>query len=231
MAKKNEAPTESGIDVGETLGRAELFVEKNKKALAIIIGAVVIIVGGFFAYKYLYAAPRETQAGAEAFQADYYFERDSFKLALEGDTMSKGYLAIIDEYDGTDVANRAKHAAGICYLRLGKYDDALTQLESYSNTGDLFVDAQNIGLIGDAYMEKGDVDQAIDNYKKAAEKSTNNFTTPHYLFKAAGAYEDQKKYKEAFDLYERIKNEYYTSAEGQEVEKHISRVKVLGNIQ
>lgn len=227
MAKKTVKQEEGSIDVTEQLGKAEQFLEKNKKAIAIIVGAVVLIVGGFFAYKKLYAQPREEQAQTEMFQAQYYLEKDSFNLALNGDSASKGFLAIIDEFSGTDAANLAKHSAGICYLNLGKFDEALEQLDGYSNTGDLFVDAQNIGLQGDAHMEKGDVDQAIELYKKAADKSDNDFTAPIFLMKAAGALEDKKDYKGALELYERIRDNYSLSREGQEVEKYISRAKIL----
>ena len=98
------------------------------------------------------------------------------------------------------------------------------------SSNDIIVGPQNLGLIGDAYMEKNQVDEAIDYYKKAADKSDNNFTAPIYLMKAAGALEDQKKYKEAVELYERIKTDYYQTREGQEVEKLIARAKILGGV-
>lgn len=230
MAKKIEHQEEGAIDVTATLGKAENFVEKNKKAIAIIVAGIVVVVGGFFAYKKLYAGPREEQAQSEMFQAQYYFERDSFNLALNGDSASKGFLAIIDEFGGTNAANLAEHCAGICYLNMGKYDDAISHLKEF-NANDVIVGAQNLGLIGDAYMEKNQVDDAIEYYKKAADKNSNNFTTPIYLMKAAGALEDQKKYKEAIELYERIKTDYYTTREGQEAEKYITRAKILGGIQ
>lgn len=230
MAKKNEKHDEGTIDVAATLGKAENFVEKNKKALAIIVGGIVLVVGGFFAYQKFIAAPREEEAQNAMFQAQYYFERDSFNLALNGDGTAAGFLGVIDEFGGTDAANLAEHCAGICLLNTGKYDEAIEHLKEFSSD-DIVVGAQNLGLIGDAYMEKNQVDDAIDYYKKAADKSDNNFTAPIYLMKAAGALEDQKKYKEALEIYERIKNDYYQTREGQESEKFIARAKILGNIQ
>ncbi len=231
MAKKIENQEEGAIDVTATLGKAEQFIEKNKKALAIIVGAVVLIVGGYFGYQELVAKPREESAQKEMFQAQYYFAKDSFKLALDGDSTAKGFLTIIEDYSGSKAANLAHHYAGICYLNLGKFDDALAQLEGYSNTGDMFVDAQNIGLIGDVYMEKGQVDEAIDSYKKAADKSDNDITAPVFLMKAAIAYEGQKKYAEAIEMYEKLKNDYYNTPNGEQAEKLITRAKILGNIQ
>ena len=87
-----------------------------------------------------------------------------------------------------------------------------------------------IGLIGDANMELNNVDEAIKYYLSASEKSTNQFTTPLFLRKAAFAYEQKSEFKEALGLYERLKNEYGKTEEAREVEKYIARVKTLGNI-
>ena len=79
-------------------------------------------------------------------------------------------------------------------------------------------------------MELNRVDDALKYYLKAAEKNSNDFTTPVYLKKAAFAYELQKNYAEALNIYERIKKEHGRSNESREIEKYISKVKALGNL-
>ena len=74
------------------------------------------------------------------------------------------------------------------------------------------------------------MDEAVKFYLKAAEKRTNNFTTPIYLKKAALAYELQKNYAEALSIYERIKKEYARSTEARDIEKYIAKAKTLGNL-
>ncbi|MCZ8284201.1 MAG: hypothetical protein O9353_01990, partial [Bacteroidia bacterium] len=71
----------------------------------------------------------------------------------------------------------------------------------------------------------------IKFYLKAAEKSTNDFTTPMFLKKAGFAYEQKANYTEALATYERLQSEYFKSTEARDIEKYIARVKVLGNIQ
>ena len=44
------------LDVQETYSRIEHFIEDNKKNLSIIVVAIVVVVGGYFAWKYLYVA-------------------------------------------------------------------------------------------------------------------------------------------------------------------------------
>jgi tetratricopeptide (TPR) repeat protein len=45
--------------------------------------------------------------------------------------------------------------------------------------------------------------------------------------KAAQLYDLEGRYDEAMELYERIKKEFPESTEGRDIEKYISRVKVL----
>ena len=70
------------VDVEQAFSKTELFIENNKKSLSIIVSAIVILVGGYFAYKYWYVAGEETKAQAEMFKAEQYFEKDSLDLAI-----------------------------------------------------------------------------------------------------------------------------------------------------
>ena len=55
---------DKSFNVGELVSSSEQFLEKNRKVIIIILAVVVLGIGGFFAYKYLYAAPREKNASA-----------------------------------------------------------------------------------------------------------------------------------------------------------------------
>ena len=111
-------------------------------------------------------------------------------------------------------------------MRLGKYDEAIKHFEEF-DSDDMFLSSEAIGCIGDAYMEKGQTEEAIKYYIKAANNNSNNFTSPFFLMKAAFAYEDIKNYEKALEIYENIKKDYFKSSEAREVDKYISRVKEL----
>jgi TolA-binding protein len=83
------------------------------------------------------------------------------------------------------------------------------------------------GAMGDATLELGKQEDAVALYLKAAKMNENKFTTPLYLMKAGGVYEDLKNYDIALKVYEQIKSDYVTSTEGREIEKYIARVKAL----
>lgn len=221
------------------LGVMEIFYEKNKKAITYGGGAVLAIVAIFSFYTFYWLPGQEKEANNEAFFAQTYFEKDSFLVALNGGLSVQtsdgpktimGFKDIADSYGATKTGKLANYYAGICLLRTGKFEEAIEWLEKF-NIKDEMLAPVAIGAIGDANMELNKVDEAIKFYLKAAEQSSNSFTTPLYLKKAAFAYEQKANYTEALATYERLKNEYATSTEAREVEKYIARVKTLGNIQ
>ena len=214
------------------------FYEDNKKVITYGGGALLAIIAIFSFYKLYWLPGQEKEAGNEIFYAQNYFERDSFNIALnggvnvpssEGPKTMMGFKDIADSYSSTKSGRLSNYYAGICLLRTGKYQEAIEYLEKF-NAKDEMVAPMAIGLIGDANMELNNVDEAIKYYLSASEKSTNQFTTPLFLRKAAFAYEQKSEFKEALGVYERLKNEYGKTEEAREVEKYIARVKTLGNI-
>ena len=217
------------VDVEEVLGKTELYFEKNKQKIITVAVALVVLVGGFFAYKYVYVAGEETTASSEMFKAEAYFAKDSIDKAINGDGVAIGFAQIAEDYSVTPSGNLAQYYLGISYLKKGKYEDAITHLEEF-NSKDQIVGPQATGAIGDANLELGKVDEAITFYLKAADQNTNKFTTPIFLKKAAIANEGKGNYVDAVKLYERIKNEFPETIEGAEMEKYIGRAKTLGNL-
>ena len=220
-------------------GGLEVFYEKNKKAVTYGGGAILAIVALFSFYKFYWLPGQEKEANNEAFFAQTYFEKDSFLVALngglnvqtaDGPKTMMGFNDIADAYSATKTGNLANYYAGICYLRTGKFAEAIEALEKFKGKDEMVAPVAT-GAIGDANMELNNIDEAIKFYLKAAEQSNNDFTTPIYLKKAAFAYEQKANYTEALATYERLKNEFAKSTEAREVDKYIARVKTLGNIQ
>lgn len=235
-AKTSKKETEKSFN----FGALEAFYEKNKKAITYGGGAILAFVGIVGFYKLYWLPTQEAEAVNEAYIAQSYFEKDSFNVALNGGITVRtpedpaktmmGFKDIADNYGSTKTGNLANYYAGICLLRTGKFEEAIEYLEKYSGDDEMLAPVA-VGAIGDANMELNKTDDAINYYLKAVSKSTNNFTTPYFLKKAALAYEIKGDYKEALGLYERIKNEYSSSTEAREVEKYIARANVLaGNV-
>ncbi len=226
MAKKKKDEKPQGLqNVEQTLTKTEQFLEENYKTLLTGLGIVVAVVALFWLTKF-YLGKRNDEAQAQIYQAERYLEMDSIRLALNGDGNYLGFLDITKDYKFTRVGNLARYGAGICYLHLGEYQEAINFLNKYSKK-DKLIGSLATGATGDAYVEMGEIEKAIQKYLEAADFASNSFNSPLFLMKAAELYEAGGNYPDALKLYERIHSEYPESTEGNTVEKHIARVKLL----
>jgi tetratricopeptide (TPR) repeat protein len=213
---------ESPDVLAEQISKTEQFIEENKRWVFGAGGALAVIVAAFFLYRY-YVTNQNNEAQSEMFQAVYYFEADSLDRALNGDGNNLGLIQIIEDYPWTESANLAHYYAGICYLKKGEYISAVDQLEQFS-VDDLLVQARGYALIGDAYMEMENYEEAVSWYNKARAYRPNENTTPIYLLKAATAYEMLEDWESALKCYDIIVSEYVNSGEYQDARKHKARV-------
>ena len=213
-------------EVGEVevlVSRVEMFIEEHSKKIITGIVAVVVVVGAILGIKYGYVIPREQKAAAELFKGEQYFAKDSFALALNGNGADYlGFEAIIDEYGSTDAGNLAKAYAGISYFKLGETEKALDHLKSFSGS-DNMISPAIVGLIGDCYVNMGNVKEGVSYFEKAAKAADNEVVSPVYLKKAGLAYENLKEYDKAVQAYKSIKEKYYNSMEASDIDKYITR--------
>ncbi len=230
--KKGRAQQEHGNDLLENpdaiatgLGRGESFLKENAKIVGGIIGLGVLVIAGILFFQINKANQNETAQG-EMFQAVYFYEQDSVDLALNGDGVNPGFLAIIDEYSGTNAANLSNFYAGSIYLSQGEFQKAVDHLENFSSD-DFFVQAKAYSLIGDAYLELGNHREAINFYNKAVNYKSNKYFTPMYLNKLAIAYEEAGQIDNAIKAYDRIETEYFESYEFTAARKHKARLEGL----
>ena len=222
MANKNKTEDQFA-QIEETLSKTEQFIEENQKILMTIIGAIVGIVALFSVYQNFYIEPMEKEAQAEMYMAELYFQKDSFNLALNGDGQYLGFLDIANDYSSTNVGQLANYYSGLSYLNTADYDKAIEYLDDFSSE-DIILSSLALGCIGDAYMELGDTDAALDAYADAVNNSTNDFTAPRYMMKQAMIYTSIGDNNKALDLFKAIQSDYKTSREASGIEKYIARV-------
>jgi len=226
MSKNNKPENQDSFEsVESALSKTEQYIEDNRKSLTIIILAIAVVVGGYLAYQRFYLAPKEVEAQEQMFMAERYFEQDSLRLALEGDGSFYGMLDVIDEFGATKSANLANYYAGICYLRLGEFEEAIEYLKEF-DANDRLVSTVAIGAIGDAHVELDELAKGVTYYEKAAAQNSNELTSAIYLKKAGIVYEELGDYKKALTAYEKIKKEFPNSEEGRDIEKYIAAAKL-----
>lgn len=226
MSKKNKNQIEGIENVEEVLGRTEQFIENNQKTITYVVGFIIIIVLGYFGYNNYIYKPKVAEASASMFQAERYFEQDSMRLALYGDGNNYGFLYILDEYSGTPSANLANYYSGIAFLNIGEYDKAIRHLGSFSSD-DIILSTIAQGAIGDALVQKGEIEKGAKQYMKAALNKKDKLNVPVILMKAGIAFEEIGKYDKALIAYKMIQSNYSKSREARMIEKYISKAEVL----
>ena len=214
------------IVVAEAVSKTERFFEENGKKVVIALVAVLLIVAGGYAYKYLVVDKSEAKAAELIVEAQERFagETPDYDLALNGDDAGVGFLTVADEYGSTRAGNLAKHYAGICYLHLGDLENAAKYLSSYKSVKGLaaeVVNAQNVGLQGDVAVEQGDYAKAATLFAKAVKASKNSFTAPLYLYKQGLALAAAGENEKAKACFQRVSDEYPMSPEARDAEKMI----------
>jgi tetratricopeptide (TPR) repeat protein len=188
---------------------------------------VVLLVGGYLAYHYLYKLPRNEKAEAALFRGERYFQEGNDSLALFGNGNDfPGFEAIISQYGGTRSADLAHAYAGITYSRMGNNEKALQHLRKFKG-GDLLITPAITGAIGDVYVDMGESDKAIDQFLKAAKKADNQMLSPQYYKKAGNVYLMNGNLDKAIEIFTQIKEEYRDTPEGQEADKYIKQAELL----
>lgn len=232
MAKDN-------IEFEEGKGGAQNPVEKYEKPLTIAGVALIVIVLGYFGFTRFYLEPKQDEALANMFMAEQFFSKDSFKLALEGNSEAEimGFDEIADVYGITAAGNLAHYYAGICNLQLGSkskdsikaldyYSAAVDHLKSFSSDSRMLAPL-SLGACGDALCELAEYNEAVKFYNKAAIADENEYTAAMYLKKAGLVYEKLGDAEKALATYTKIKNEYGTTQIGNSIDKYISRAQTL----
>lgn len=212
----------------EKASKTEEWVAKNQKYIFVIIGVVAVTVLGWLAYSQFVTKPKQIEAANEMYQAQVYFEqalagqqKDSlFNLSLNGGMGKYGFLDIIDTYRGTDAANIARYYAGMAYMHTKNYREAIEHLDRFRPKDEILGPIAK-GSIGDAFMELNQPKDALKYYKDAVSLSSNEFTAPKYLMKAAIVSLDLNNGREALSFLNKIKTEYPESAEAGQIDMYI----------
>ena len=213
-------------ELKETIAKVQGFWQKFQTPFLIVLAVIVIGGGGWYGYKEYIAKPKEEKAADALYKAQLYFGVDSSRLVLNGDGQAKGVLYVINSYSGTKAANLAKYYAGVSYLHLGEFDNAVKYLKDFST------DAKQIqllayGNLGDAYSELNKKEEAVNSYKKAASVfETDENNSAEYLFRAALLEETAGKTKDALELYKELKEKFPRTEKGYQADKYIYRLSI-----
>lgn len=212
------------FDVEERINHIENYYEEHKKPIITGASVVVAIILAVVAFEFWYLPSQEQEAEDQMYHAQMYFSHDSINKAIHGDATATGFEAIADQYNWTPAGQLANYYLGLCYYDKKEYQKSIDYLGKF-DAGDVLVSSNAVGVMGDAELQLGHKDQALQDYLDAVKRNNNTLTSPVYLKKAALVCELMGDYAQATNLYQRIKTEYHTSLEAQDIDKYLYRAK------
>ncbi len=217
----------------ETASKSEQWIEKNSKPLFYGLVTIVVLVLAFLGYHKYILEPQEMEASNQL-----AFPRKHFNLAIKGDTAidslynlglegadgNYGFLDIAVQYKGTKAGNLANYYAGISYLKMKKYEEAITYLGAFSSDDEILGPVA-LGAIGDTFVDIEQLEDALNYYEQAANKKDNTYTRPLFLFKAAQIAMELKDFSKAEKLFTEIKENFSKSDQAKDIDKYINSAK------
>lgn len=232
--EENSTTAEVFNTLDETASKTEAWVEKNQKAILGVVGAIAICVLGYLAYQQWIQGPKESEAMNEMFKAQEYYEqalaspaKDSlYNLALNGGEGKYGFLDIIDNYGGTNAGNLARYYAGMAYLSLKDYQNAIDQLDGYKGEDEMTGPLAK-GGIGDAFVQLNQNAEALKYYEEAASMRTNDVTTPRFLLKAGITALNLDKVDVALKHFKAITEKYPTAPEATKATLYVGKAEAM----
>ncbi len=214
----------------EGANKAEDWVAKNQKGIFTVVGVIALVVLAYLGYNKFIAEPKAQEAMNEMYTAQKYFDeavagtnKDSlYNLALNGGEGKYGLVDIANEYGSTPAGNLANYYAGMAYLNTKDYTNAVKYLNEF-DTDNAVLGPIAKGGLGDAFVQLDQLEDALGYYEQAIKASANDYTTPMYLFKAAGVAETLGNPQKALDFYKRIKAEFSESDQAKNIDAFIGR--------
>lgn len=232
-----EKATVAALDPIDVVERAKDFWARFSNIIIYTGSGVIILLLSWLAYKNFVKIPNEDKANDLLFPTERIFDKmtqagfskDSINFVLNGGNGVTGVLKIANNYGSTPAGNRANLIAGACYLHSGDFANAVKHLKEFSTKATQVQTAADL-MLGDAYSELKNNDEALDAYKKAASvNDKDEFMAPEALYREGLFAETIGKTDVAIDCYQKIKDNYPKSAHAAAMDKYLARLGVVNN--
>lgn len=208
-------PALSPSDLTQT-DRLWLFWERNKRTLAIALGALVLLAVGAALFAW-WRAGQSDEAQERLAESVALYETGQFEQALKTEGTRIGLKDIADRYGSTDAGNLARYYAASAYYETKNYAEAGRYFDAFDGDGTLLGPAAEAGRA--AVLENQNKPaEAAAAYVRAADAAKSELFTPMYLLSAARAHLAAGQPAEARTVLDRIQADHAQSPEAQELE-------------
>lgn len=210
---------------------AEAALSHQKQLLLILGGAVLVLVvvfgWRFYSERQNLKASVAFEEASKIFQArirvpgepeqpgetSYVDEKNKYEDA------AKKFAAVADGYSGTRTGKTARYYAGLCYERLGKFDDANRWLKQAENSGDAELAALSRFRQAQISEKTGKGEEAVKIYQQLMASPTTMVPKPLVMLTLADYYAKANP-AEARKLYTQIQTEFPNSSLSRTAQEH-----------
>lgn len=226
IEKEGKETVEIFQDLDQTALRTEMFIEKYAKQIAMIFGAIVLAVLGYFAYQQFISNPKNEEATKSYLAAQKNLADGKDDLALGGKSAANpGFVGTYDQFGGTDAGKLSAYNAGLLEFKKGNYQKAYDLLDKFSSDNKILM-ALKYGAMADAQANLNKNDEALSLLDKATTASDDAYTSYYFTRKAGIMALAMKKNAEAKKYFSAI-DEKYQDYDGGASDAYIEMAKNL----
>ena len=198
------------------------LVETNRTVVYGGLVVIVIALAAIFGFSYMQSS-RNTEALEQMTEAVRRYESGNYATAIDGDIFFTGLVEVAEKFGSTKAGSLARFYSADALFRTGDLERSLTFFRAFDKDGD-YIGAS--AYAGEAAINEtnGNFDEAGELYLRAATIFESNVTSPNYLLKAARSYEIAGDVSSARQVYEKLREDYPVSREGQNVDFYLARI-------
>lgn len=139
----------------------------------------------------------------------------------------KKFTEVANRYSRTRPGQLARYYAALSLERLGRYDEAETDLKSLQSSSDESLSALARFKLAQVYDESGKGSQALQLYQQLADKPTLFVPKPVVLLALADHYSSSDP-TQAAKLYNQVKTEFPDTQAAQQADERLQLLQVKG---
>lgn len=215
MAKKEDIKEKEGketVEFFKELDRdalqTEKFFEKHAKTFAAVIGALVLLAIGYFAYYQYVIVPKNDEAALAFLRAQKALNEGDEKAALgKKGSANPGFIGTFDNYSATDAGKLSAYNAGILKFREGKFSEAYDLLDKFKSSNKILM-AMKYGAMADCKANMNKTEDALSLLDKAIAASGDPYTECYFTRKAGMLSLSAKKKEAAKKYFSKIEEKY-----------------------
>lgn len=186
----------------------EKTLTSKKTVKGVVYACIAVLVIAAIAFGWYFMDHKNAQKADDAIgAADIEYLTPALFGTMANDSVALDkYMAAVDA--GHKSGDRAALQSAILLYQKKDYEQALKYLDKASSASSI-IEAGRLSLMGDCYVNLGELDKAKTAFQKAYRAADKNpQVAPFILVKEANLYRELKDYKAEYDAYETVIYQY-----------------------